>query len=102
MEKISENVTMFDEVESYVDLHYMGPCNNSEEDDQYVQVALDYPPLGPVDSTKYTSEYPLLDRVKSRRYALAAALGMEEFSGMGNAEISPFWGRVNRYYHPSE
>jgi hypothetical protein len=92
----------FGEVETYVDLHHMGACSQNEDSGQYVTVALDYPPLGPDSSTKYTSQYPLLDQEKSRRYALAAALGMKDHAGDGNAETSPFWGGASRYFHPSD
>ncbi|MFS0750407.1 FIMAH domain-containing protein [Oceanobacillus sp. 1P07AA] len=68
----------FGQVEAYVDLHHMGtPVMNQTGED--VTIAIDYPPLGPEDSTKY-NEYPLLDQDKSKRYALAAALGVKEFS----------------------
>lgn len=90
----------FGEVEAYVDLHHMGPCEQSNDDGQYVTVALDYPPLGPEGNPKY-ADWPLLDQEKSRRYALAAALGLKEHAGGGNAKPSPFLGGVNRYYHPS-
>jgi hypothetical protein len=65
---------------------------------QYVTVALDYAPLGPPDSDKY-DDWPLLDQERSRRYSLAAALGLQEFAGNGNAEMSPFFGGVVRYLH---
>lgn len=68
----------FSHVEAYVDLHHMGtPVMNKTGED--VTIAIDYPPLGPDDSTKY-DDYPLLDQDKSKRYALAAARGVKEFS----------------------
>ncbi len=68
----------FSHVEAYVDLHHMGtPVMNKTGED--VTIAIDYPPLGPDDSTKYV-DYPLLDQDKSKRYALAAARGVKEFS----------------------
>lgn len=68
----------FGHVEAYADLHHMGtPVMNKSGED--VTIAIDYPPLGPDDSTKYDN-YPLLDQDKSKRYALAAALGVKEFS----------------------
>ncbi|MEH7123145.1 M14 family zinc carboxypeptidase [Bacillus sp. JJ1532] len=91
----------FGEVEAYVDLHHMGACNKNEGSDQYVTVSLDYPPLGPENNSKY-QQYTQLDQEKSRRYALAAALGMEDHAGNGNAETSPFWGGASRYFHPSD
>ena len=67
----------FGGVELFIDLHHMGTpkLNKSSEE---VTIAIDPPPLGPEDSTKY-DEYPL-DMDKSKRYALAAALGVQEFS----------------------
>jgi hypothetical protein len=67
---------------------------------QYVTVALDFPPLGSeaLGNPRYT-DWPLLDQDKSRRYALAAALGLQEDAGQGNAETSPFFGGVSRYTH---
>jgi hypothetical protein len=68
--------------------------------DQYVTVALDFPPLGSeaLGNPRY-ADWPLLDQDKSRRYALAAALGLQEHAGQGNAETSPFFGGVSRYTH---
>jgi hypothetical protein len=67
---------------------------------RYATVALDYPPLGSdaAGNPRY-AEWPLLDQDKSRRFALAAALGMKEHAGNGVAEPSPFFGGVVRYIH---
>jgi hypothetical protein len=89
----------FGEVHGYVDLHHMGPCQQIEGDGQYVTVALDYPPLGPEGNPKYAA-WPLLDQDKSRRYALAAYLGMRDHAGNGSAGTSPFLGGIARYIHP--
>lgn len=87
-------------VDGYVDLHHMGPCNQNP-DGQYVTLALDFPPLGSeADGNPDYADWPLLDQDKSRRYALAAALGAMESAGGGNAENSPFFGGVTRYTHP--
>jgi hypothetical protein len=90
----------FGEVDAYVDLHHMGPCSQQNDTDQYVTVALDFPPLGSeaLGNPRYT-DWPLLDQDKSRRYALAAALGLQEHAGNGSAEQSPFFGGVSRYIH---
>lgn len=67
---------------------------------QYVTVALDHPPLGSdADGNPQYSDWPLLDQDKSRRFALAAALGLYDHAGGGNAELSPFFGGVTRYIH---
>ena len=85
--------TEFGSVEAFVDLHHMGtPETNKTGED--VTIALDYPPLGPDDSTKY-DDWPKLDQEKSIRYTLAAALGVKERSD--NEETG-----VVRYIHPSE
>jgi Zinc carboxypeptidase len=90
----------FGEVDAYVDLHHMGPCSQQNDTDQYVTVALDFPPLGSeaLGNPRY-ADWPLLDQDKSRRYALAAALGLQEHAGNGSAEQSPFFGGVSRYIH---
>ena len=88
----------FGEVDAYVDLHHMGPCEQIEGDGDYVSVTLDYPPLGPEDSDKYDG-WPLLDQDKSRRFAYAAYLGMRDHAGNGNADQSPFLGGIARYIH---
>lgn len=77
----------FGEVEAFVDLHHMGTpkLNKSGED---VTIALDYPPLGN-DPDKY-ADWPLLDQEKSKRYALAAALGVEEFSDKDEPGVSQY------------
>lgn len=83
----------FVEVEAFVDLHHMGtPKTNKTGED--VTIAIDYPPLGPDESQKY-ADWPKLDQKKSKRYALAAALGVKEFSD--NEEPG-----VSRYLHPEE
>ncbi|AEG44423.1 M14 family zinc carboxypeptidase [Isoptericola variabilis] len=91
----------FGTVHGFVDLHHMGPCNQENETGQYVTVSLDYPPLGSeADGNPRYADWPLLDQDASRRLALAAALGMQEHAGKGNAETSPFFGGVVRYIHP--
>jgi hypothetical protein len=67
---------------------------------QYATAAIDYPPLGSdaAGNPRYAA-WPLLDQDKSRRFALAAALGMKEHAGNGAAERSPFFGGVVRYIH---
>ncbi|CDQ38752.1 M14 family zinc carboxypeptidase [Virgibacillus salexigens] len=83
----------FGEVEAFVDLHHMGtPETNKTGED--VTIAIDYPPLGPEDSTKY-ADWPKLDQDKSKRYALAAALGVKEFSDREEPGVA-------RYLHPEE
>lgn len=83
----------FGEVEAFVDLHHMGtPKTNKTGED--VTIAIDYPPLGPDDSPKY-ADWPKLDQQKSKRYALAAALGVKEFSDTEEPGVS-------RYLHPEE
>ncbi|WP_238443823.1 M14 family zinc carboxypeptidase [Salsipaludibacter albus] len=68
---------------------------------QYVTVALDHPPLGSdaAGNPRY-AEYPLLDQDASKRAALAAALGIQDHAGHGQAESSPFYGGVAQYLHP--
>ena len=67
---------------------------------QYVTVALDFPPLGSeVDGNPRYADWPLLDQDKSRRFALAAALGLQERAGQGSAEPAPFFGGVHQYIH---
>jgi len=83
----------FGQVEAFVDLHHMGtPVLNETGED--VTIAIDYPPLGPEDSSKY-DEWPALDQDESRRYALAAALGVKEFSDSEEPGVA-------RYLHPEE
>jgi hypothetical protein len=87
----------FGSVDAYVDLHHMGSCSQQNDTDQYVTVALDFPPLGSeVDGNPGYDDWPLLDQDKSRRYALAAALGVQEHA---RGEPSPFFGGVSRYTH---
>jgi hypothetical protein len=67
---------------------------------QYATVALDHPPLGAdAEGNPNYADWPLLDQDKSRRFALAAALGMKDHAGNGNAEPSPFFGGVVQYTH---
>ncbi|NUL45222.1 zinc carboxypeptidase [Cellulosimicrobium funkei] len=90
----------FGNVEAVVDLHHMGPCNETTggpRDGKQVTVAIDYPPLGENDGAAYLDEYPQLDQDKSRRYALAAMDGITESYGAQ----SPLAGVV-RYLHPEE
>lgn len=72
----------FGEVEAYVDLHHMG-TPKVEGTDVDVTVALDYPPLGPDNNPKYAKDWPKWDQDKSRRYALAAAIGINEVAEDG-------------------
>ncbi|MFF2450031.1 M14 family zinc carboxypeptidase [Neobacillus sp. NPDC058068] len=68
----------FGHVEAFVDLHHMGtPVTNKTGEP--ATIAIDWPPLGPADSGKY-DDWTLLDQEKSKRYALAAALGVKELS----------------------
>lgn len=90
----------FGTVDAVVDLHHMGPCNETtggDRDGKQVTVAVDYPPLGVNDGAAYLDEYPQLDQDKSRRYALAAMDGITESYGAQ----SPLAGVV-RYLHPEE
>ncbi|HYJ69664.1 MAG TPA: M14 family zinc carboxypeptidase [Nocardioidaceae bacterium] len=87
----------FGTVDAYVDLHHMGSCSQQNDTDKYATVALDFPPLGSeIDGNPRYDDWPLLDQDKSRRYALAAALGIREFA---IGEPSPFFGGVTRYTH---
>jgi len=89
----------FGEVDGVVDLHHMGPCDRmtgGEQDGKLISVALDYPPLGVNDGAAYLDDWPLLDQDKSRRYALAAALGIQEAYGTQSPLAA-----VGRYYHPA-
>lgn len=83
----------FGEVEAFVDLHHMGTTKTNKTGED-VTIAIDYPPLGPADSQKY-ADWPKLDQGKSKRYALAAALGVKELSD--NEEPG-----VSQYIHPEE
>ncbi|XKH53984.1 succinylglutamate desuccinylase/aspartoacylase family protein [Citricoccus nitrophenolicus] len=90
----------FGSVAAVVDLHDMGPCNETTggpRDGKQVTVAIDYPPLGVNDGAAYLDDYPLLDQDKSRRYALAAMDGLTDSYGAQ----SPLAGVV-RYLHPEE
>src|SRR5690625_254790 len=78
----------FGEVEAFVDLHHMGtPVTNKTGDE--VTIAIDYPPLGADDSSKY-DDYPKLDQDKSKRYSLAAALGVMERSDNEEPGVSQY------------
>lgn len=87
-------------VETYVDLHHMGPCDRLTSGPQagkLISMAIDYPPLGVEDGAKYKKDWPALDQDKSRRYALAAAKGIHREYGMNQAESA-----IGRYIHPDE
>ncbi|RST77323.1 hypothetical protein D4T97_002200 [Siminovitchia acidinfaciens] len=78
----------FGKVEAFVDLHHMGTPKLNKTGEE-VTIAIDFPPLGPEDSTKYDA-WPLLDQDKSKRYALAAALGVKEFSDKEEPGVSQY------------
>lgn len=59
-----------------------------------VTMAIDYPPLGPEHNPKYAA-WPKLNQDRSRKYALAAALGVKEFSDKEESGVA-------RYIHPEE
>ncbi|MEV6108754.1 M14 family zinc carboxypeptidase [Streptomyces sp. NPDC051940] len=88
----------FGAVDAYVDLHHRGPCDQQNDTGQYPTVALDFPPLGSeaLGNPRY-DDWPLLDQDKSRRFALAAALGMADHAG--SSATSPFSGGATRYVH---
>lgn len=70
----------FGQPPAVVDLHHAGPCGRlvgGPQNGKLVSVQLDYPPLGANDGAKYEDAWPLLDQDASRRYALAAAQGMQ-------------------------
>jgi len=77
----------FGVVEAFVDLHHMGTPKLNITGEE-VTIAIDPPSLGPDDSTKY-DDYPL-DRDKSKRYALAAARGVKEFSDKEETGVSQY------------
>jgi hypothetical protein len=78
----------FGQVELFVDIHHMGtPVLNKTGEP--VTIAIDYPPLGPEDSGKY-DDWPLLDQDKSKRYSLAAALGVKELSDEEETGVSQY------------
>src|SRR5699024_7634782 len=78
----------FGHVEAFVDLHHMGtPVTNKTGEP--VTIAIDFPPLGPEDSDKY-DDWPLLDQDKSKRYSLAAALGVIELSDQEETGVSQY------------
>lgn len=84
----------FGEVDAYVDLHHMGPCDEVEGEGDYVSLELDYPPLGPNPYQKY-AEWPELDQDKSRRFALAVYKGIRHKYGNSSPQAT-----VARYFHP--
>jgi len=78
----------FGHVELFVDVHHMGtPVTNKTGEP--VTIAIDFPPLGPDDSDKY-DDWPLLDQDKSKRYSLAAALGVKELSDEEETGVSQY------------
>lgn len=77
----------FGVVEAFVDLHHMGTPKLNKTGEE-VTIAIDPPPLGPDDSTKYDN-YPL-DRDKSKRYALAAARGVKELSDKEETGVAQY------------
>jgi hypothetical protein len=78
----------FGHVELFVDVHHMGtPVTNKTGEP--VTIAIDFPPLGPEDSGKY-DDWPLLDQDKSKRYSLAAALGVKELSDQEEPGVSQY------------
>lgn len=85
----------FGGVEAYVDLHQMGANNVIEGTDEPVTIALDYPALGPDGNPRYADDYPEWDQDKSRKYALAAANGVNERADGG---VEP---GLARYVHHS-
>lgn len=78
----------FGKVEAFVDLHHMGTPKLNKTGEE-VTIAIDFPPLGPENSTKYDA-WPKLDQDKSKRYALAAALGVQEFSDKEEPGVSQY------------
>lgn len=83
----------FGVVEAFVDIHHMGTPQMIETGED-VTMAIDYPPLGPEDNPKYAA-WPKLNQDRSRKYALAAALGVKEFSDKEESVVA-------RYIHPEE
>jgi len=91
----------FDTPPVVVDLHHAGPCGRlvgGPQDGKLVSVELDYPPLGPNDGEAYEAEWPLLDQEMSRRYALAAANGMQDAVVNDQSPLAA----VGRYVHFEE
>lgn len=84
----------FGHVDAYVNLHHMG-TPKIEGTDEDVTIALSDPPLGPDNNPKYAEKWPKWDQDKSRRYALAAANGMNEKAEGGKAP------GIARYVQPS-
>lgn len=81
-----------------VDLHHAGPCGRlvgGPQNGKLVSVEIDYPPLGANDGAKYKDEWPLLDQDASRRYALAAAQGMQNSVANDQSPLAA----VGRYVH---
>lgn len=85
----------FGVVEAFVDLHHMGTPKLNITGEE-VTIAIDPPPLGPDDSTKY-DDYPL-DRDKSKRYALAAARGVKELSDKEETGVAQYIAFQERDY----
>lgn len=88
----------FGEPPVVVDLHHAGPCGRLEggpQDGKLVSVELDYAPLGANDGEAYKDEWPLLDQEMSRRYALAAANGMQDAVVNDQSPLAA----VGRYVH---
>lgn len=87
----------FGDVDGYVDLHHMGPCQTVEDDrnrDRYVTVAIDYPPLPPweFEEDGRWEDYPNM-QAESRQLNLAFADAVKDHGeGLGDG--------VARYYHP--
>lgn len=78
----------FGKVESFVDLHHMGSPQKLNKSGEEVTIAVDYPPLGN-NPDKY-ADWPELDQDKSKRYTLAAALGVKEFSDKEEPGVSQY------------
>lgn len=85
-------------VDAFVDLHHMGPCNRitgGEQDGKLISVSLDYPPLGVQDGAAYKAKWPALDQDRSRRYALAVYNGLTAQYG-NQSKLAA----AGRYFHP--
>src|SRR5699024_1762391 len=78
----------FGHVELFVDVHHMGTPDMNKTGEP-VTIAIDFPPLGPEDSGKY-DDWPLLDQDKSKRYSLAAALGVKELSDEEESGVAQY------------
>lgn len=91
----------FGEPPVFVDLHHAGPCGRlvgGPQDGKLVSVELDYPPLGVNDGAEYEDDWPALDQDMSRRYALAAARGMQDAVVDDQSPLAA----VGRYVHFEE